>query len=91
MKEGFCERTTDRLMLYGPLLPVELTADSDKRWVRIFGLLWYVIWVIPAMVIVGIPVLLLLLGSIFKEAWKGMPLWNEGGTTKFRHYGKIKK
>ena len=68
---GICEKMVDRLMAHGPCLPLTLTSDSKKRWIRIAGLLWYLFWAFPVLIILAVPLLVLLLASCFEETWKG--------------------
>ncbi len=46
-------------------LPLTLTDDNPKKWIRVLGVLWFVVWFIPCMIltiivcgILGIPAMI---------------------------------
>lgn len=72
MHERWTTRYMDRMMLYGPCLPLELTHRKGRpRWARMLGLLWFAVWVIPAALLCTIPLLFLLFSDIVLVSWYG--------------------
>jgi hypothetical protein len=71
MDEHWDDKVIEGLFEYGPDLPLTLTADSSYRVIRLVGLLWYVVWVLPAFVICAIPLLLMIFVNIFMMTWRG--------------------
>jgi len=61
----------EKLMNYGMVLPLTLTMDSNKRWLRVLGIPLMLIWFLPAGIICCPFMLLLLFALIFERAWDG--------------------
>jgi uncharacterized protein YqgC (DUF456 family) len=61
----------DRIMIYGPCLPLKLTSDSESRWSRVLGMIWFLFWVIPAFAVVLLPFIVCLYGTLIEDAWNG--------------------
>jgi len=61
----------DKLMDYGPYLPLTITEHSHNRVIRIAGLIGFCIWWLPVMAILIVPALILMWVEIFEGVWRG--------------------
>lgn len=63
--------TTDALFEYGMMLPLTLAMDSKSGCVRMLGLLCEALWIVPAGVILFVPLLVCTFGWLVERTWKG--------------------
>ena len=71
MNSQSIENAINGLAYYGLCLPLTLTAEHHSPVVRVVGLVGLFVWIIPAMIILGGPILLLILALMFTSAWEG--------------------
>lgn len=64
-------KALDRLMEYGPYLPLSLTENNKNKIIRLVGLLVFFVWFMPLMAICAIPMLVLMWAEMFQDVWKG--------------------
>ena len=69
--EPWSTRALDAFMNYGPALPLTLCMDSQNRTIRLFGLLWFAVWCLPAMAVCAVPILFLLIADIVMHVYRG--------------------
>jgi hypothetical protein len=51
-------------------LPLTLTMDRESRWIRLLGILWFLVWFLPIGTI-WLPLFTIsLLGMLVESAWK---------------------
>ena len=61
----------ERLFIYGVCAPLELTRSARSPWLRVVGLLAFMVWCLPALALLAVPLLVCIFGSIFEEVWNG--------------------
>lgn len=65
----FFERAGNAIFEYGLMLPATLTESSQSRVVRFLGFLGFLVWFFPAGMVIILPLLVCLFGTIFEEIW----------------------
>lgn len=65
----YCGRFLDFIIDYVMSLPLAITEDSKTRTVRMLGLLWFCIWVLPITVICAPFSILAGLGEMIELTW----------------------
>ena len=71
MITGRCDRLLDWLFEWVVYLPLTLTHRSPSRAIRLLGLLWFMVWAIPAMLVCQLPILVLMCGTMLEDTWSG--------------------
>lgn len=71
MRENWDDKIIEYLLDYGVWLPLTLTVDSKNRAIRILGLFCFFVWFPPAIVILGVPCLIMFVIAIICTVWRG--------------------
>jgi hypothetical protein len=66
-----CDNYIDNLLEYFTYLPLTLTHKSEHRSVRFVGFFAQLFWMLPALLITGLPFLVLLFGTFIENVWEG--------------------
>ena len=61
----------DKLMAYGPYLPMHITKTHPRPIIRVLGLALTVVWCLPAFAVVCLPVLALIAWEMCADVWAG--------------------
>ncbi len=64
-------RAIEALMDYGPWLPLNVCARHPRRSVRMFGLAWYVVWFLPSMLVILVPMVTMMMAVMVVGVWHG--------------------
>lgn len=54
-----------------PSLPVRLTYNHDEKWVRVLGVLAFIVWIGPCMLVSLAVTAVLVIPSMIQDAWHG--------------------
>ena len=65
------QKALDGLFCWGLFLPMTMTHDHKSRSVRLMGLLWFAVWILPALAVSMMPFVLLIFAEAIVMAWRG--------------------